>query len=247
MRLSFKCMWLIAGGFCLCAAAFAQQTFTIKGIVFRKSSTGRVSQALINDLNNKTIMMSDDLGMFSINVSQGDTLLITRKEFTPERIIVAGKEDIAVYLQPVIELNQVTIKGETKKQELNDVMQQYRSKGVFYNGKSLPLLAFLNSPITGFYNLFGKEPARERRFAAYAKGELEANEINRRYTKELVQRITKASDEETTKFMLIYTPSYQDIREWNDYQLITYIKKNYNYYLKHKNQSQEQLKMQKLN
>ncbi|HJP64166.1 MAG TPA: hypothetical protein VJ844_12030, partial [Mucilaginibacter sp.] len=183
MRLYFKILCLSACFLCFFDIVFAQQSITIRGVIFRKSSTERVSQVLIKDLNNKNIMMSDDLGMFSINTAIGDTLLISKKDYTPIQIMVQSKDDLSLYLQPIVELNQVTIKGETKKQELNDVMKQYRSQGIFYDGKSLPVLAFLNSPLTGFYNLFGKKPAQARHFAAFAKTELENNEVDKRYTK----------------------------------------------------------------
>lgn len=245
MLLRFKVIFVLTGLLGLCNIALAQQTTIIRGVIFRKSSTERVSQVLINDLNNKNIMMSDDLGMFRINASIGDTLLITKKDFTPVKITVQSNDDLSLYLQPVVELNQVTIKGETKKQELNDVMKQYRSQGIFYDGKSLPVFAFLNSPLTGFYNLFGKKPREARHFAAYAKTELENNEIDKRYTKSLVQSVTKLPDDEAVKFMQVYTPSYQDIMQWNDYQLISYIKKNFAFYKKHKDQPSQQL--QKLN
>ncbi|HVV54088.1 MAG TPA: hypothetical protein VHC47_02115 [Mucilaginibacter sp.] len=224
---------------------FAQQTHVIKGIIFRKGSSDRISQALVTDLNNKIIMMSDDLGMFSIRASVGDTLLFTKKEYTDQKIVITGSQDLAIYLQPVIELKQVTIKGETKKQELNDVMKQYNSQGIYNNGKSLPVFEFLNSPITGLYNLFGKTPREERRFARYAQGELEATEVDRRYTKDLVKSVTKLPDDEVVKFMQIYRPSYEDIKEWNDYQLIMYIKKSLVYYKRYKSRQQPQL--QKLN
>jgi hypothetical protein len=245
MLLRFKIIFVLTGFLGLCNITFAQQSIKLKGVIFRKSSTERVSQVLINDLDNKNIMMSDDLGMFSINTAIGDTLLISKKGYTPVTITVQSKDDLSLYLQPVVELNQVTIKGETKKQELNDVMKQYRSQGIFYDGKSLPVFAFLNSPLTGFYNLFGKKPREARHFAAYAKTELENNEIDKRYTKSLVQSVTKLPDDEVVKFMQVYTPSYQDITQWNDYQLISYIKKNFAFYQKHKNQPSQQL--QKLN
>jgi hypothetical protein len=217
------------------------QGVTIKGIIFKKSTNDRISQALINNVNNKVIMMSDELGMFSISALVGDTLVITKSNYTPLRITILSKDDLMLYMQPVIELNQVTIKGETKKQELNDVMKQYKSQGIFNDGKSLPFWQFVNSPITGVYNLFGKSPGQARRFAAYSKTELENTEIDKRYTKELVKSVTKLPDVEVVKFMQLYTPSYQDIQEWNDYKLITYIKKNLTYYQKTKNIPQQKL------
>jgi hypothetical protein len=215
---------------CVSNVLMAQQSLTVRGIVFMKSSTERVSQVVITDLNNKNIMMSDDLGMFSIITAIGDTLLFTKKEYTPLKVTVQNKDDLSLFLQPVVQLNQVTIKGETEKQELNDVMKQYHSEGLFNDGKSLPFWDALNSPVTELYNLFAKAPADARRFAAFSKNEVESSEVNKRYTRELVKSVTKLPDDEVLKFMQFYSPSYQDIKEWNDYQLISAIKKNLVYY-----------------
>jgi len=226
---------IVFAAFCFAANAVLAQNFTAKGIVFRKSSTSRVSQALINDLNTKTVMLSDDLGMFTINTWIGDTLLITKKDYTPYRIVVVDKNDLSISLQPVVELDQVTVKGETKKQELNDVMKGYKKDGIFNDGKSLPFWQAFNSPITEFYNLFGKGPANARRFAAYSKNELQATTVDKRYTKELVKTTTKLPDDEVDKFMNYYRPSYQDMVQWDDYQLIAAIKKNLAAYKRSKN------------
>lgn len=243
MRLRFKILLTSITLFCLHGFTHAQQTLNIKGVVFIKNSSERISQALITDLNSKVMMMSDELGIFTIEAAIGDTLFITKNDYTPEKKVIINADNLAIYMQPVIQLNQVIIKGQTKKQELNEVMREYRSQGTFYNGKP-PLLSFLNSPITGFYELFGKTPKEARRFAAYSKNELEYNEVHKRYTKELVKSVTKLPDEEIQKFMQTFTPSFEDLKEWNDYQLITYIKRSLEYYQKNKNRPG--VKLQKL-
>ena len=69
--------------------------------------------------------------------------------------------------------------------------------------------------------------------------------VDKRYTKELVKSVTKmSSNDEVEKFMVAYRPSYDNMKEWNDYQLIQYIKKSYNYYLKIKDRPEA--KLQKL-
>ena len=219
----------------LSGLSYAQQALTVKGIIFKKSTPDRISQAVVTDLKTQTVMMSDELGGFGIKTSIGDTLEITKTGYTPQRIAITNNDDLVVYMQPVVELNQVTIKSQSKQQELSEVMKEYKSQGIFNDGKSLPFWQFVNSPITAFYNLFGKAPAQARRFAEYAKNEQEANVVDRKYTKELVKSVTKmTSDDEVDKFMVAYRPSHQDLKEWNDYQLIQFIKKSYNYYLKTK-------------
>jgi hypothetical protein len=223
---------------------YAQQVLNIKGIIFKKSTPDRISQALVTDLKSQALMMSDELGGFSIKASVGDTLLISKTGYTPQKLVVLNNSDVVVYLQPVVELNQVTIKGQSKKQELNEVMKEYRSQGIFNDGKSLPAWQFINSPITAFYNLFGKTPGQARRFAEFAKNEQEASTVDKRYTKELVKSITKLPDDELDKFMVTYRPSYEDMKEWNDYQLIQYIKKEFAFY--QKNKDRPGAKLQKL-
>src|SRR3569833_3849342 len=159
----------------------AQQEMTIKGKIFKKSTPDRISQAVVTDLKTQTAMMSDELGGYGIKASIGDTLEITKTGYTPQRITVLNNNDLVVYLQPVIELNQVTIKSQTKQQELSEVMKEYKSQGIFNDGKSLPFWQFVNSPITAFYNLFGKAPAQARRFAEYAKNEQEASVVDKKF------------------------------------------------------------------
>ncbi|MGZ3764091.1 MAG: hypothetical protein ACXVB0_10985 [Mucilaginibacter sp.] len=223
---------------------YAQQVFNIKGVVFKKNSTDKIPQAIITDLKSQIIMMSDELGGFNIKASPGDTLLITKYGYTPQKVLIVNSYELAINMQPVVQLNEVTIKGQTKKQELNQVMKEYRSQGIFNDGKSLPVWQFINSPLTGFYNLFGKTPGQARRFAAFAKNEEEAIAVDKRYTKELVKSVTKLSDDEVVKFMQAFTPSYEDLKEWNDYQLIGYIKRSFEFYKK--NKDKPELKPQKL-
>ena len=222
--------------------AYGQEVFTLKGIICKKQSAERVPQVLITNLRSKDIMMSDELGFFSIKASVGDTLLFKRNKYADLKIKVTDKADIPVYLESVTELAEVTIKGQTKRQELSEVMGQYRGQGTFYDGKP-PILSFLTSPVTGFYELFGKTPQEAKRFSAYAKEEIKDDEVNRRYTLKLVRQVTGASDSVAQKFMEYYKPSYEDLKEWNDYDLVRHIKKSYAYYDKNK----DKLKLQNIN
>ncbi len=242
MRLRYKILLTVLILYSLHGFTYAQ-VLNIKGIVFKKNSSERIAQALITDLKSQILMMSDELGGFNIKASPGDTLLVTKNGYTPQKIAVINSDDLTVYMERVIQLNEVTIKEQTKKQELNQVMREYRSQGTYFNGKP-PVWTFLNSPLTGLYELFGKTPGEARRFAAYSKSELEYNEVHRRYTKDLVKNVTKLPDDEVLKFMETFTPSFEDLKEWNDYQLIQYIKKSLAYY--QKNKDKPAVKLQKL-
>jgi len=240
MRFKFFILIVFCMGFSFMAEA--QETFVVKGVISRNISVERLAQVLITNLRTKEIIMSDDLGWFSIKAAIGDTLLFNKLKYTDQRVVITVKGDIPVYMQPEIVLDQVTIQGQTKKQELKDVMADYRKQGIYYNGKP-PITSFLTSPLTGLYELFGKGPGQARRFAAFSKGELEYAEIRRRYNLPMVMRVTGADSTKAKGFMEYYTPSFEDLKQWNDYELIKQVKKSYEYYDK----SPDKKKLEELN
>lgn len=201
---------------------FAQQTFLLKGVIFQKQNGQRVANALILNLKNKITVGSNDLGGFSIKATVGDTLKIFKVNYMEIFYVASDQKDVVLQLSPVIQLNEVRIVGQSKKQELNEAMRQYRSQGSFYNGKP-PALSFLASPITGLYELFGKTPNQAKRFQEFSKGETEQLAIDKRFNRSIVKQNTDLTDEEVEKFMDIYRPSYDQILHWNDYDLINYI------------------------
>jgi len=225
----FTCTLLLL--FFACFAAEAQIAQEAKGIIYRKISNDRLSGVLVTNLNNKILVMSDERGDFNIKAVVGDTLQFTKTDYTPQKMMVTGY-GLIIYMQPEIKLGEVAVRGQTKRQELNEVMGQYRSRGTFYNGKP-PALSFLTNPITGVYELFGKNPGRAKRFANFAKRELEAGEVDRRYNRPLVMRTLSITDTVAAqKFMDYYRPAFEDLKVWGDYELIKHIKTNYEYYRK---------------
>jgi len=232
---SFKIYFLITGFYCLPFIVHAQQqVLTVKGVVCKKGNTERLAQAVITDLKTRVVMMSDELGGFNIKTAVGDTLLFSKIGFADQKQVVAGAEDIFIYMQPVIHLDQVNIKDKSTQQELNDVTNTYRSKGLYFDGKP-SVWDVLNSPLTGLYEMFGKDAKNERHFIKFSKDEMEAAGVRKRYNAQLVKHVTALPDSDVVKFMQQYTPSPEDIKAWNDYELITHIKQYLEYFKEHKN------------
>ena len=224
----------------LCLSFFiearAQETFPVRGVISKSASVNveRVAQVLITNMRSREIVMSDELGWFTVNAAIGDTILFSKVNFTEQKIVITSKNDLPVYLQPVIQLEQVTIQGQTKKQEINEVMEGYRKQGIYYNGKP-PVLSYFTSPINGLYSLFGKGPAQARHFAEFSKGELEYSEVKRRYNLPFVMRSLALDTTTAKRFMEYYIPSYEDVKKWNDYELIQHMKKSYEFFSKSEN------------
>jgi hypothetical protein len=227
MLLTYKKMLLLISGCCM-AFALRAQTRTehnIAGFVCTRGTSVRVAKVLVTNIKTNTVVLTDDLGTFTIKAAVGDTLEFAKQEFTTVQLPVTGLADLVIFLQKVTNLAEVTIVGQTKQQEVNSVMTDYRKKGVYYGGKPSAISA-ITSPLNGLYSLFGKEPKNARHFAAISQKDLEAAQDSKKYNKSIVKKVTNLPDEELQKFMDAYTPSHQDLLKWNDYEVINYIKKS---------------------
>ena len=101
--------------------ASAQNEFTVNGVISKKQTVERVAQAVVVNLRSGDRMMSDQIGWFAIKATVGDTLLFTKADFSNQKIVIINKQDIPVYMEPVIQLAEVKIQGQTKKEELAEV------------------------------------------------------------------------------------------------------------------------------
>lgn len=213
---------------CSACTVFAQQEFLLKGVLFQKQNGQRVANASLINVNRKITVSSNDLGAFTIKAAVGDTLKISKKDYNEYFFSVVDQKDVVIQLSPVIQLKEVKVVGQTKKQELDEVLRQYRSQGVFYNGKP-PLSTFSpfgGSPITGLYELFGRTPKQAKHFQEFTKNELQQTNVDRRFNKSLIKQVTDLKDDQLQPFIDSYRPSFEQVSAWNDYDLITYIKKS---------------------
>ncbi|MGM9479121.1 hypothetical protein ACS5PU_22055 [Pedobacter sp. GSP4] len=217
------------------------QDFALKGVVIEKGSNVRIALAEITNIRTKMGAASNDIGMFQLSARVGDTLWVKKRNLTDQKIVVKTDGDLVVYLvRGSTTLEEVTVKGQTKKQEMEDIKRDLKHNGSFYAGK--PPLILLNpfggSPLTFFYELFGKTPARARNFNRYYKKELGLIEVDKFFNKSLVTSYTKLRGKELDKFLLDYYPSSSTTSNWNNYDAVKYIKesaKKYTDTLRHTN------------
>ncbi|MCZ4224467.1 hypothetical protein [Pedobacter rhodius] len=211
--------------FSLSRSAKAQE-FIVKGVVFEKGANVRVALANISNQRTKTGVTSNDLGMFQIKVAVGDTLLITKTYLNDQRIVIKAQQDILIYLiRASTMLNEVTVIGSTKKQDLADIKREFKNKGVYNGGKSSFLSAIFN-PLNGLYNLVGKEPKNARRFSRYADNEIKQSQIDTYFNQTIIKNNTTLRGDTLEKYMLDYRPEYQKAQYWNSYDYIKYIKES---------------------
>jgi hypothetical protein len=220
--------------YCLFPKANAQQVFTVSGTVFKKSSPTRVPQVQVINQRTKDLATADEFGVFHIHTLVGDTLFFKKIDYATQLFVITSTLDINVYLQPIIMLQEVTIKEQTKKQEMDDIMGLYKKQGG-YSTLNPTALSVIASPLTGISELFGQNANRARKFQKNSEEELEHIEINKRYNNELIKKVTGLTDEkEVIAFKDAFTPAYVDIKRWSQYDVINYIKTSFDWYQKHK-------------
>lgn len=210
--------------------SIAQESFEIKGIIFRNDNKQRVGEVNISSTKNKNIAVSDDWGTFSINTFIGDTLVFSKAGFQDVVKPVIGKQNLIIYLPNVILLDEVTVKEKSKSAEQKEVLDDFRAKGVFFNG-SPPLLFSLFHPLTALHELVSKDAANAKRFSNYIVRENAQSAVDLRFNKNLIAKHTPIKEEDIAEFMYYYRPTPEQVVKWNEYDSIKYIKDSYEKFL----------------
>jgi len=209
--------------------AFAQQNFTLTGVLFEHASKNRIALAEIKNKQSGFSTGSNDIGLFTIKANTGDTLLITKRNFSDLEVVVRDAKDLVLYLNKGTMLNEVTVTGQTKKQALDEIRKDYRGKGSFYGGKP-PVLSFLFTPLTAFYELFGKTPKQARRFNRMYQTEMQDSQVDQLFNKTTINQQTGLSGKELEDFLVNYRPTYEQARNWNVYDSVKWINESYKKY-----------------
>jgi len=199
------------------------QKNSVQGLIMERVGASRISGVYI--LNKKTGISTytNELGLFRIQASVGDTLLFSKSGYSELSLPMLELSDKVLMLQPIIALSEVKVVGQTKKQELDEIKDQYRKKGSFYAGKP-PLLAYFFRPLTALYELIGKTPAQARRFNSYYIKELQESEIDRKFSAYAIKNVTGLDGTDLKNFMILYRPDYQNVAIFDEYEMINYIR-----------------------
>lgn len=205
-------------------SARAQQSF-VQGLVMEKSGASRLANVSVYNKKTGAQVLSNELGLFQITASAGDTLLLVKTGYADILKPLLSTTDLVLQMQRVIELDEVKVTGQSKKEELDEYRAQYRKKGSFYGGKP-PLLAYVFQPVTALYELLGKTPNQARRFNLFYLKELEHTEIDRRFNSFAVGKLTGLTDTDLKNFMVVYRPDYENLSRMDEYAFINYVKQS---------------------
>ncbi len=209
------------------------QDVLIKGTILDSGTKFRVALAEVTNIRSKVTVGSNDMGYFQLMGREGDTLLIQKRYYSPQNVVVViGKEMLIRLNTDVNNIEQVDIIGKSRLSELKDVKQEFRKKGSYYGGKPpLSLLSpFGGSPLTFFYELFGKTPRNARRFGNYYQNEAQQSVVEQHFNIQLVMEHTKLEGKELEDFMAAFRPEYSVATKWTHYDAVAYIEKSFKKY-----------------
>jgi hypothetical protein len=202
-----------------------------QGLVLKSGAATRLADVEVLNKRSHITIRSNTEGVFSIVALPGDTLQFSNTNYLAQEFVVTDFADKLIYLQHVIELAEVVIKENSLIKELRETQKGYRKKSVFYTGTPHYYYLVLK-PMTFIYENFKSEVKQARRFNRFAKQELTAYEVNRRFNDTLIKKIVPLSANEIDDFRVDYAPTLQRLNTMSDYDLINYIKASYEDYKK---------------
>lgn len=198
---------------------------TVRGVVLNSSNESRVGDAEIRNIKTDDRFLTNTLGLFNVVGELGDTIRILKEGYNEQNMVITSTEDLIVRLKPIsTQLRTVNVYGTTKEQQMQDVLEQYRKQGSYYNGKP-PVLAYIFNPISALSEKFGKAGRRSRRFQDYMSFEQDQLAVDRKFNRSLITSLTNLEGKDLDNFVIIYRPSYDRASNWNQYDATNYIMK----------------------
>lgn len=208
------------------------------GKIVSNSGKTPVNFALVVNSASKGSAIADSSGFFSIRVSLGDTLQVSRIGYYNEKLVVSGAHLLSKKIQ-IIELNErvyelsgvnispfgsyqefknKVINSELpKKEEINPSLRKTFSEEVVVLQPQASIS--LGSPVTALYMLLSKEGKSLRKLAKEEeKDKLEASYKNK-YSPQIVSQLTGLKDLELEKFMKYCNVSVSFIEASTEYDI----------------------------
>jgi hypothetical protein len=218
----------------LSTLTFAQEKITLKGLIFKRGTSQRLSKVSIKSKASNALTYSDEWGNFSILATLGDTLIFQKAGLQDFEKIINQPQNLIIYMAAPLLLEEVVVKEKSKKLEQKEILDGFKSKGVFYNGNP-PLLVYIFSPLTALNELLGKDANNAKRFGNYIERENAESNVDAHFNIQIIKTSVTIKDAELVEFMYLYRPKPEDVIYRNMYDDMNYIKRSYLTYLSKKN------------
>lgn len=217
-------MWFSIAGV---QTLMAQEAGSIQGLVLESGSSIRLGSVNVYNKQTRNTVTTDGLGVFRLYAQVGDTLVLSKVGYDLQTTVITTLSDILIDLRSSsYRIETVTVEQMSREQELREGLDSYRRHGVYQQGKP-SALSYVFSPLTSLYERFSRSGRNARNFRNYMDSELEAIEVDRKFNAYRITQLTGLEREDLVNFAQIYRPSYQQIKDWNDYDITKYIQDSF--------------------
>ena len=231
------------------------QTISFQGTVYDAVAYIPVKAANILNLNTGKYQFTDGEGVFRMQVSLHDTLIVTTSTYRQKVVIIdeklykKGHEDILLYhkafmLQEVrvVALNPTYegFKRDIANAKLPDSYKNLEGlhlteedrRNATYNDETPNILknTAIGSPISFLYSKFNKHEKTKRLFYEMQSYGDEVAQVPVKYNREIVSKITGLSGKDLMEFMVFCRFSYYDLVRWDSAEIISAIRYKFSEY-----------------
>jgi hypothetical protein len=219
----------------LAATAFNAHAQTISGLV--TGTNERLSGAIIKNLASNDEAISNVLGMFTIKVEAGDTLLISKDYYVTDTLVYRRQPELVVQLRQAVHvLKQVDIKDSVLSPLATYEKNKQDYKDIFWKGDDSKIVTIpteidlgmeigININIDKLYSALSKQGKDARRMQHTLLDDYHNSVVDQKFSKTLVSRVTGYKGEKLDDFIVKYRPSYEFASKATNYDMVQYIRK----------------------
>ncbi len=192
----------------------------IKGLVFDLQSSQRLSDVLIENLQNKKSVRSNADGSFTIPGQKNDYLVLHAKGYERDTAFVYQDGVSRIYLirdKSIIRLDEVTVSRMTDSRLNMEIAKAKNNSQAVETSKNRGGLRISPS------RLFGKEAKIARNSIRVLELEQEQRMVDRVFTNELILSLIKLPNDQLALFKDKYRPSYEFVKQARKEDLTAYI------------------------
>ncbi|MFI5222435.1 MAG: hypothetical protein ACHQK8_08925, partial [Bacteroidia bacterium] len=222
------------------------------GYTIDESSFAPVPLANIHVNTDGARYVSNRTGLFRILISSNDTIFITAIGYR-EKIILAknilpqnGDDTVRTYLRPIVyKLREVNVESNHKRDSIARLAAEILKTDPLLNNYDRVIKrdkGGMMSPLTAMYEAWSKEGQDMAHFEEFLRYAEQQKEIDKRYNRAVVKKVTEIEDEDLDDFMMFCKIKRTLILNAPDYDLYEAIRKCGNEFKENKSRERTRLR-----
>lgn len=225
--------WQRVFAMCLFLTVFHHVCFSQTARIFgrindKENHIGLASVYLFNKSTNVATISGED-GSFFFNANMGDSIVLSKTGYYTDTVLIFDERFKNLNMvRKSIALEEVIVTAKR-----NSPLEQYQAnkksyKSIYLKGDKknmvymIPMGIAIN--LNKVFSALSKEGKDARHLQKTLDNEYQMGEIDAKFNKKLVQRLTNLKGKDLDDFISEYRPDYEWIKSATSYEIILYIK-----------------------